>query len=305
MGWRQRAIQPFSRLKAHGGFHFSIRPCSWLNLREDMTNNGLALAAPKDLPGLHPEFRPAALATRRPSPTTGTRAIYAVIFVGALLAATVYASAGRFVNRNRPSLSVEVTRSTPVNAPIATTVATRSGFVWLAAIVLAETQLAPLLGWPSWGQYVIGANNQTFATVLAVPLSILLGLGSNIGDRLGYLRRALERLEKQGVFTTGILLEVSETPTRRQYLADHVGASINDVATWRDESLMLNLAAFGPLEHQLFVQAGIEGLHDLLTIELAPFATRLKRAARDLAIEAPDDLTIETWWEQARTLEDE
>lgn len=29
-----------------------------------MTNNGLALAAPKDLPGLHPEFRPAALATR-------------------------------------------------------------------------------------------------------------------------------------------------------------------------------------------------------------------------------------------------
>ena len=34
----------------------------------------------------------------------------------------------------------------------------------------------------------------------------------------------LARLEKQGVFTTGILLEVSETPTRRQYLADHVKA---------------------------------------------------------------------------------
>ena len=32
----------------------------------------------------------------------------------------------------------------------------------------------------------------------------------------------LARLEKQGVFTTGILLEVSETPTRRQSLADHV-----------------------------------------------------------------------------------
>ena len=32
----------------------------------------------------------------------------------------------------------------------------------------------------------------------------------------------LARLEKQGVFTTGILLEVSETPTRRQTLADHV-----------------------------------------------------------------------------------
>ena len=39
----------------------------------------------------------------------------------------------------------------------------------------------------------------------------------------------LDRLEKQGVFTTGILLEVSETPTRRQYLADHVGATINEV----------------------------------------------------------------------------
>src|SRR6185437_2931185 len=56
----------------------------------------------------------------------------------------------------------------------------------------------------------------------------------------------LDRLEKQGVFTTGILLEVSETPTRRQYLADHVGATILEVLTWRDEALMLNLAAFGP-----------------------------------------------------------
>jgi hypothetical protein len=30
----------------------------------------------------------------------------------------------------------------------------------------------------------------------------------------------LARLEHQGVFTTGILIEVSETPTRRQNLAD-------------------------------------------------------------------------------------
>ena len=35
----------------------------------------------------------------------------------------------------------------------------------------------------------------------------------------------LERLEHQGVFTTGLLLEVSETPTRRQTLADQVKAS--------------------------------------------------------------------------------
>ncbi|ABD07344.1 hypothetical protein RPB_2642 [Rhodopseudomonas palustris HaA2] len=54
------------------------------------------------------------------------------------------------------------------------------GFVWLAALVLGETQLAPWLGWPSWGHYVIAKEYQTSATVLAVPLSILLGLISNI-----------------------------------------------------------------------------------------------------------------------------
>ncbi len=37
----------------------------------------------------------------------------------------------------------------------------------------------------------------------------------------------LARLEKQGVFTTGILIEVSETATRRQYLADHVKADLD------------------------------------------------------------------------------
>lgn len=115
----------------------------------------------------------------------------------------------------------------------------------------------------------------------------------------------LERLDHQGIFTTGILLEVSETPTRRQYLADHVGASINDVSTWRDEALMLNLAAFGSNEHRLFIQAGFEGLADLLAVELEEFRKRLQRGARELGIAAPDDLTISTWWEQARTLEEE
>ena len=115
----------------------------------------------------------------------------------------------------------------------------------------------------------------------------------------------LARLEKQGIFTTGILLEVSETPTRRQSLADHVGASVNDVATWRDESLMLNLAVFGPVEHRLFIQAGIEGLRDLLDVTLEEFDLRIRRAARDLGVDAPAPLTTETWWEQARTLEEE
>ncbi len=115
----------------------------------------------------------------------------------------------------------------------------------------------------------------------------------------------LDRLEKQGVFTTGILLEVSETPTRRQYLADHVGATINEVATWRDEALMLNLASFGPAEHQLMVQSGIEGLRDILALDLDAFKERVRKAAAELGTEPPDDLRLEGWWDQARTLEDE
>ncbi len=115
----------------------------------------------------------------------------------------------------------------------------------------------------------------------------------------------LDRLDKQGIFTTGILLEVSETPTRRQYLADHVGGTINEVSTWRDEALMLNLAAFGPDEHQLMIQAGIEGLRDILGLDLEAFKARAGKAAAELAVDPPDDLRLEGWWEQARTLEDE
>ncbi len=115
----------------------------------------------------------------------------------------------------------------------------------------------------------------------------------------------LDRLAKQGIFTTGILLEVSETPTRRQYLADHVGATINDVGTWRDEGLMLNLASFGAAEHRLMIQAGIEGLKDILALDLETFRERARRAAVELGMERPDDLRTEGWWEQARTLEDE
>jgi hypothetical protein len=115
----------------------------------------------------------------------------------------------------------------------------------------------------------------------------------------------LATLQKQGTFTTGLLLERSETPTRRQYLADQVNATTNDVLEWRDEALMLNLAAFGPDEHQLLVQAGIEGLRDILDLDLETFRARLTRAATELELPRPSDLTIEGWWEQARTLEDE
>jgi len=114
----------------------------------------------------------------------------------------------------------------------------------------------------------------------------------------------LDRLEHQGIFTTGLLLEVSETPTRRQTLADQVGASTNDVLTWRDEALMLNLASFGPDDHLLLLQADVAGLRDILDLSLDDFRERIHRAAVELKREPPDDLTISGWWEQARTLED-
>jgi hypothetical protein len=114
----------------------------------------------------------------------------------------------------------------------------------------------------------------------------------------------LERLEHQGVFTTGILLEVSETATRRQTLADQVKADTNDVLAWRDEALMLNLAGFGPDEHELLMQGGIEGLRDILTLSLDDFRSRLGRAAVELSVDPPSDLTSAGWWEQAKTLED-
>ena len=115
----------------------------------------------------------------------------------------------------------------------------------------------------------------------------------------------LDRLDHQGIFTTGLLLEVSETPTRRQYLADQVDATTNDVAMWRDEALMLNLASFGPNEHELLIQAGIEGLRQILDLPGDLFRDRVLAAAIELKVDPPSDLTIESWWDQAKTLEDE
>ncbi len=115
----------------------------------------------------------------------------------------------------------------------------------------------------------------------------------------------LARLEAQGIFTTGLLLEVSETPTRRQYLADQVDATPNDVLDWRDEALMLNLAGVREDEHQLMLQAGIEGLRDILAIDGDQFRARLDRAAMELNVDPPPDPIVAGWWEQARTLEEE
>jgi len=115
----------------------------------------------------------------------------------------------------------------------------------------------------------------------------------------------LSRLDKMGIFTTGLLLEVSETPTRRQTLADQMATDTTDVLAWRDEALMLNLAGFGPNEHQLMIQSRIEGLRDILDLDLDAFGERVRRGADELGMDSPSDLTLEGWWDQARTLEDE
>lgn len=115
----------------------------------------------------------------------------------------------------------------------------------------------------------------------------------------------LERLQRQGLFTTGLLLEVSETPTRRQYLADQIEATTNDVNEWRDEALLLNLASFGPREQEIFTQAGILGLADLLAQDGDGLRSRLIRASLELGYEPPGDVTIAGWYEQAHTLEEE
>ncbi len=110
------------------------------------------------------------------------------------------------------------------------------------------------------------------------------------------------RLQRQGIFTTGLLLEVTETPTRRQNLADQVGGTTNDVELWRDEAQMLNLAGFGPAEHRLLSQSGFEGLRDILDVDLDTFGSRLARGVEELKVNRPSDLTIEGWWDQAHTL---
>ena len=142
---------------------------------------------------------------------------------------------------------------------------------------------------------MIGPSHSAAEVVPAVP---------PIGELTRIEQVHLDRLEHQGIFTTGLLLEVSETVTRRQTLADQVGADTNEVLTWRDEALMLNLASFGPEDHQLLMQASIEGLRDILGLNLDAFRERLGRAAIELNMEPPDDLTTSGWWDQARTLED-
>jgi hypothetical protein len=114
----------------------------------------------------------------------------------------------------------------------------------------------------------------------------------------------LARLEAQGIFTTGLLLERSETPTRRQTLADQTDASLADVDEWRDEALLLNLAFFGRHEHQLLAAAGYPGIRTLAESDWEEFQAAVTRATLLLGRVAPDPLSLRSWWEQGRVLVD-
>jgi len=113
---------------------------------------------------------------------------------------------------------------------------------------------------------------------------------------------ALDRLLHQGVFTTGLFLEVSETRTRRIYLADQIGVDTNDIEAWRDEALLLNLAEFGPQQQAILTQAEIIGLSDVLECTLEEFRQKVVEAAYTLDVERPTDNTITGWYDQAQVL---
>lgn len=113
---------------------------------------------------------------------------------------------------------------------------------------------------------------------------------------------ALERLLHQGLFTTGLFLEVSETRTRRVYLADQIGVDITDIEAWRDEAMLLNLANFGPDEQYILTQAGLIGLQDVVELEAQAFHDKVVEAAYTLGVDAPTDLTIQGWYDQAQVL---
>ena len=113
---------------------------------------------------------------------------------------------------------------------------------------------------------------------------------------------ALDRLLHQGLFTTGVFLEVSESRTRRIYLADQIGVDTTDIDAWRDEALLLNLANFGQEQQRILTQAGIIGLKDLIACEAEEFHERVAEAAYTLGVEAPSELTIQGWYDQAQVL---
>jgi hypothetical protein len=114
----------------------------------------------------------------------------------------------------------------------------------------------------------------------------------------------LARLEAQGIFTTGLLLERTETITRRQSLADQTDATTAEIDAWRDEALLLNLAFFGPKEHALLAEAGIDGIRSLAASSWESFEAAVQATCARFGDPVPDPLSVRSWWEQGRVLVD-
>ena len=114
----------------------------------------------------------------------------------------------------------------------------------------------------------------------------------------------LARLEAHGIFTTGLLLERTETATRRQSLADQLDATTADVDEWRDEALLLNIAFLGPDEQELLARAGILGVKQLAETPWEAFMASVSEAVRLFGMPEPDALSVRSWWEQGQILVD-
>ena len=57
-----------------------------------------------------------------------------------------------------------------------------------------------------------------------------------------------------------------------------------------------------PIYRMVWEAPGLIVLHDL---SLDDFKERIQKGAAELKVDTPSDLTMEGWWEQAKTLEDE
>ena len=127
------------------------------------------------------------------------------------------------------------------------------------------------------------------------------------GQLVGYLLLDLRRLGL-GIKAPVQLLEqavidwLDEQGISAKALADQIGVDITDINDWRDEALLLNLANFGPEGQRILTQAGIVGLADLTACEPQEFHDKVVEAAYTLGLEAPTDLAIQGWYDQAHVL---
>ena len=70
------------------------------------------------------------------------------------------------------------------------------------------------------------------------------------------------------------------------------------------EALLLNLAFFGPAEHELLAQAGFGGVEALAAAPWEAFQATVTATAQTLGLLLPDPLSLRSWWEQGQVLVD-